>query len=37
MEYIGPKRLIDEMFNRNSRGGSPGKQSSALRRTSIQA
>jgi len=37
MEYIGPKRLIDEMFSRNSRGGSPGKQSSALRRTSVQA
>ncbi|KAF2999862.1 hypothetical protein E8E13_007879 [Curvularia kusanoi] len=37
MEYIGPKRLIDEMFSRSSRGGCPSKQPSALRRTSIQA
>ncbi|KAF2623759.1 hypothetical protein BU25DRAFT_349667 [Macroventuria anomochaeta] len=37
MEYIGPKRLIDEMFSRNTRGGSPSKQPSALRRTSVQA
>jgi hypothetical protein len=29
MEYVGPKRLIDEMFSRNT---SPRKQSSALRR-----
>ncbi|KAF3043739.1 hypothetical protein E8E12_009232 [Didymella heteroderae] len=37
MEYIGPKRLIDEMFSRNTRGGSPSKQPSASRRTSVQA
>jgi hypothetical protein len=37
MEYIGPKRLIDEMFSRNTRSGSPSKQPSALRRTSVQA
>lgn len=37
MEYIGPRRLIDEMFSRNTRGASPSKQPSALRRTSVQA
>jgi hypothetical protein len=37
MEYIGPKRLIDEMFNRGNRGATPGRQPSALRRTSVGA
>ena len=31
MEYIGPKRLIDEVFHRNT------KQPSTLRRTSVEA
>jgi len=34
MEYIGPKRLIDEVFHRNT---SPKKQPSALRRVSVEA
>ena len=37
MEYVGPKRLIDEMFSRNTRGGSPSKQPSALRHAPVQA
>lgn len=33
MEYIGPKRLIDEVFHRKHQdSGSPKKQPSALRR-----
>ncbi|KAF2035240.1 hypothetical protein EK21DRAFT_54666 [Setomelanomma holmii] len=34
MEYIGPKRLIDEVFHRNT---SPKKAPSALRRGSMEA
>lgn len=38
MEYIGPMRLIDEVFHRkHSDGGNPKKQSSALRRTPTSA
>jgi hypothetical protein len=33
LEYIGPKRLIDEMFNRKTQDGNmPKKQLSAARR-----
>jgi hypothetical protein len=34
MEYVGPKRLIDEMFSRNT---NPKKPSSASRRVPILA
>jgi len=40
MEYIGPKRLIDEMFHRNTRGGSSSRQPTsrpASRRVSVEA
>lgn len=40
MEYVGPKRLIDEMFHRNTgpkRQLSGTKQPSALRRASVEA
>jgi hypothetical protein len=38
MEYIGPKRLIDEVFHRkHSDGGSPRKQPSASRRVPTSA
>lgn len=37
LDYIGPKRLIDEMFNRTARSGSTGRQTSALRRPATQA
>jgi hypothetical protein len=34
MEYIGPKRLIDEVFHRNA---SPKKLPSTLRRVPMEA
>jgi hypothetical protein len=34
MEYVGPKRLIDEVFHRRA---APSRQPSALRRTSVEA
>lgn len=37
LDYVGPKRLIDEMFNRTSRTGPPSRQPSALRRPATQA
>ena len=38
MEYIGPKRLIDEVFHRkHSDSGSPKKQPSPLRRVPTSA
>ncbi|KAK3208977.1 hypothetical protein GRF29_69g354552 [Pseudopithomyces chartarum] len=37
LDYVGPKRLIDEMFNRTGRGGQAGRQTSALRRPATQA
>ncbi|KAF2475747.1 uncharacterized protein BDR25DRAFT_331523 [Lindgomyces ingoldianus] len=37
MEYVGPKRLIDEVFHRTSRSGPPSRHPPALRRTSIGA
>ncbi|KAF1976367.1 hypothetical protein BU23DRAFT_551834 [Bimuria novae-zelandiae CBS 107.79] len=36
LDYIGPKRLIDEMFNRTNRSGPPSRQASALRRPATQ-
>jgi hypothetical protein len=33
MEYVGPKRLIDEMFNRSN---NQKKSPSALRRVSVE-
>lgn len=37
MEYVGPKRLIDEMFNRSNRNNDSTKFSSTVRRTSVGA
>ena len=37
LDYVGPKRLIDEMFNRTGRGAQTGRQTSALRRPATQA
>ncbi|KAJ4291696.1 hypothetical protein N0V90_009591 [Kalmusia sp. IMI 367209] len=37
LDYIGPKRLIDEMFNRTSRSGPPSRQPSTIRRPATQA
>lgn len=38
MEYIGPMRLIDEVFHRKHHiGGSPKKQPSATRRIPTEA
>ena len=36
LDYIGPKRLIDEVFNRTSRAGPPSRAPSALRRNTIE-
>lgn len=36
IDYIGPKRLIDEVFNRPSRAGPPNKAASALRRNTSE-
>jgi hypothetical protein len=35
IDYIGPKRLIDEVFSRPSRAGPPSRAPSALRRNTI--
>ncbi|PVH90989.1 hypothetical protein DM02DRAFT_386873 [Periconia macrospinosa] len=37
IDYIGPKRLIDEVFQRNKTSGPPSRHPSALRRTTTQA
>lgn len=36
IDYIGPKRLIDEVFNRPSRAGPTSRAPSALRRNTIE-
>lgn len=36
IDYIGPKRLIGEVFQRNKTSGPPSRQPSALRRTATQ-
>ncbi|KAF2797343.1 hypothetical protein K505DRAFT_235800, partial [Melanomma pulvis-pyrius CBS 109.77] len=37
MEYIGPKRLIDEVFNRTGRAGPPNKHLPTSHRISVEA
>ncbi|OCK75330.1 hypothetical protein K432DRAFT_429491 [Lepidopterella palustris CBS 459.81] len=37
MDYIGPKRLIDEVFHRSTRSGTSTRHPTALRRTSVEA
>ncbi|KAF2684397.1 hypothetical protein K458DRAFT_417983 [Lentithecium fluviatile CBS 122367] len=37
IDYIGPKRLIDEVFNRTSRPGPPSREPSTLRRHTMTA
>lgn len=37
IDYIGPKRLIDEVFNRTARSGPPSRHASVLRRTTAEA
>ncbi|EKG17385.1 hypothetical protein MPH_05453 [Macrophomina phaseolina MS6] len=37
MDYVGPKRLIDEVFHRTTRGSSSPRGPTPLRRTSVEA
>lgn len=37
MDYVGPKRLIDEVFHRTARGSTSPRGPTPLRRTSMEA
>lgn len=36
MDYVGPKRLIDEVFHRTTRGSTSPRAATPLRRTSVE-